>query len=141
MLPFFAEADTHGLMSMLIPVIAVSFSMAIPIVAIITERFQKRDRMRLIEKAIEHGANIEDLNLEENDCQPRLPYRNGMVCVAVGIGLIVGHSFVRDRLAAYEVGELSLIILLGGLIVGCVGLALLGNDYMNRDKLNEPSRP
>ena len=139
MMPPLAEINYHDLMSMLIPVIAVSFSMAIPIVAIITERYQKRDRMRLIEKAIEHGANLEDLRLEDPETQPRLPYRNGMVCVAVGTALVVGHLFLRKALAAHDIAELALIMLLGGLIVGCVGIALLLNDRMNRDKFDTPA--
>lgn len=139
MIALLAKINYNDLISMAIPVIVVSFSMAIPIVSIITERFQKRDRMRLIEKAIEHGANLEDLQLEDPETPPRLPYRNGMVSVAVGTALVLGHLLLRPTLEAHGTGELALIMLLGGLIVGCVGIALLINDRMNRDKFDTPA--
>ncbi len=140
MMALVAEINYSEFSRMAIPIIAVAMSMAIPIVAIIVDRFQKRDRMRLVEKAIEHGANLEDLQLEEPEARPRLPYRNGMVCLATGAALFLGQELARERLADSGVEELTLFIMLGGLIVGFVGLALLVNDWMNRDKFNNPAR-
>jgi len=140
MIALLAEINYQDLMSMAIPIVVVSMSMAIPIVSLIVERFQKRDRMRLIEKAIEHGANLDDLRLEEPKCGPRLPARDGMVCVAVGAGLVLGYFVLGDNLGALGIGPLKMPILLGGLIVGFVGLALLINDRMNRDKFDVPAK-
>ena len=138
----FLAALDGDLLSTLIPVIMVTLSMAIPIVAIITDRFQKRDRMRLIEKAIEHGANLEDLKLEDPDeCSgPRLPYRSGMINLAVGLALIIGHQVLQEHLIAANIQHLRLPLLLGGLIVSLVGLALLTNDWLNRDRFDKPAK-
>ena len=142
MMPFLAAAGDNNLSSILIPVIVVTLSMTIPIVAIIADRFQKRDRMRLIEKAIEHGANLADLNLEDpnESPRPRLPYRAGMINLAVGLALIVGHRILQSHLAAADLNHLSLPLLLGGLIVSFIGLAMLVNDWMNRDRLGSPTK-
>ncbi len=140
MMALFADINYSEFGRMAIPVIAVAMSMAIPIVAIIVERFQKRDRMRLIEKAIEHGANLDELQLEEPETRPRLPYRNGMVCLATGAALVLGQKLATERFASSGVEELGMFILLGGLIVGFVGLALLVNDHMNRDKFDTPTK-
>ena len=130
MMPFLAQIDYHDLMSMLIPIIVVSLSMAIPIVAIITEHLQKKERMRLTAIAIEHGANLENLNFESECAQPRLPYRGGMVTFAVGLALMAA-----DRFVGFDIGEFHFPLLIGGLITGFVGLALLLNDFLNRKQL------
>ena len=91
MSPILAEIDWGGRMGYLLPVIVVTLSMMIPIVAIITEHFRKRDKMRLMEKAIEHGVDLSDFKLED-ECgnKPAPPYQAGMVTFAVGVGLGVG---------------------------------------------------
>ena len=84
----------------------------------------------LMEKAIEHGANPEDFNLEEPEDDPkrRMPYRAGMVTAATGAGILLG---ARVYTVASEFNNLMMI---GGVIVICVGVALLVNDFMNRDR-------
>ena len=77
-----------SLASMLIPVVVVTLAMSIPIVAIITEHLQKKEKMRLIAMAIEHGAELEGLDLDEPEAV-HIPYRSGMVTLAVGIALIL----------------------------------------------------
>ena len=129
---FLAESSNHDLAGILIPLVVVSLSMSIPIVAIITEHFQKKEKMRLMEKAIEHGVDPEQLSLDEPK-NPRLPYRGGMVMLAVGVGLLL-----TDRFVDFGFGGLHVPLMAGGLIVGLVGLALLINDYMNRDRFDQP---
>lgn len=122
-----------GWETMLLPIIVVTLAMIIPIVAIITEHFQKKKKMELMEKAIEHGANLDNFTLEDTSCREReLPYRGGMVTLAVGIGIIIGSRWVE-----FGFGELDTLMLVGGAIVSCVGIALLLNDLMNRDRFRQ----
>ena len=133
MMAFLALKDYSELTGLVLPIVVISLSMSIPIVAIVTEHLQKQARMRLIAKAIEHGANLEDLKLEDPDERPRLPYRSGMVMIAVGVALILANRIVN-----LSFGALEFPLLVGGLITGCVGLALLLNDWLNRGQLQQP---
>jgi len=121
----------------LIPVVAVGMSLMIPIVALITEHFQKKAKMRLVEKAIEHGVDISGLDLDD-ECKsgPPMPYRAGMITLAVGIALIVAA-----KIALTIIGTLHTLAMIGGAICICVGLALLINDWMNRDRFKQPQKP
>jgi len=115
----------------LLPLAVISLSMSIPIVAIVTEHFQKKERMRLIEKAIEHGANIDDLPLDE-PARPHLPYRSGMVTLGIGAGLLMA-----DRYAGLNFGSFTAPLGIGGVICAGVGAALLLNDWINRRRFRE----
>ena len=132
MIALISDNSSFDLASILIPLVVISLSMAIPIVAIITEHLQKKERMRLIEKAIEHGASLDSLNMDDPEPTPRLPYRSGMIMVAVGAALIVGDHFV-----GINFGNIHLPLVVGGLITGFIGIALLLNDWLNRDKLQK----
>ncbi len=133
MLPLLASESFGEIKQLLIPIIVITLSMSIPIVAIITEHLQKKERLRLMEKAIEHGANLESLDFNDSPSkQKKLPYRGGMVCSAVGIALLSAGRFVN-----FEVFPFQLPLGLGGLIVLAVGIALILNDFMNRDKLKK----
>ncbi|MCP4573484.1 MAG: hypothetical protein GY838_14095 [bacterium] len=118
----------------LMPIIVVTLAMLIPIVAIITDYFQKKSKMRLMEKAIEHGANLDDFKLEEADgeSQRQMPYRGGMVTLATGVGILIGAKYMD-----IGAGELNTLMMVGGAIVICVGMALLANDFMNRDRFRQ----
>lgn len=131
---FFASMEFGDLGSFLFPLVIMAMGMSIPIVAIITEHLQKKERMRLIEKAIEHGADLKDLNLEEpgSSCKPRLPYRNGMVLIAVGLALSAAHQFLD-----VSFGSIHVPLLVGGLVTGFIGIAQILNDWINRDRLND----
>ena len=116
----------------LIPVIAIVMVFTIPIVAIITEYFQKKNKAELLGKAIEKGIAVEDLKLD--DTRQRMPYRSGMVCLATGIGVII-FGFAM-AVALKETGEEDAIIMQatmggGGALVFLIGVALLVNDRMN----------
>ena len=112
--------DTLGVF---IPIIAIIFSLSIPIIAIIVDHLTKKAKMRVMEKAIEKGASLEGLSLADQKA-PRAPYRSGMVCVAVGIAI---------GIAAYFLGEMDL---LGLAAIPClIGIALIINDKLNYDRL------
>ncbi len=120
---------------LLMPLVIGALSMCIPIVAIITDYFQKKNKLRVVEKAIEHGVNPDELNLDRvstGDDSVRLPYRGGMVCVAVGVALVVAGWYLPmpDQF-------LNTLMLIGGGVTGLVGVALLINDRMNRDRFED----
>ena len=106
-----------------IPIIAIIFSLSIPIIAIIVDHFTKRAKMRVMEKAIEKGASLEGLSLQEKK-GPRAPYRSGMVLLAVGVGIAI---------AAFSVEEKQLIGI--AVIPALIGIVLIINDRINYDRL------
>jgi protein-S-isoprenylcysteine O-methyltransferase Ste14 len=117
----------------LIPLAAISLGCSIPIIAIIVDYFQKRTKARIIERAIEKGVPIENLALDEPRGS-RMPYRSGMVTVAVGIGSIIFGFLIG--MAMQQAGEREYYIpraVFGGsgALVLLIGIALLVNDKMN----------
>jgi len=117
------------MVAVLIPIIAVTLSLAIPIVAIIVEYMNKKNKALVIQRAIENGVPIENLRFEEP--KRRLPYRSGMISMAVGVGLAI-FGFA---LGTYTEEAEAMPPFLGiGALVALVGLALLINDRMNYDK-------
>lgn len=115
-----------ALMPFLIPISAIVLSLSIPIIAIIMEYFNKKNKLRVIEKAIEKGLPLEGLSLDDKK-KPRLPYRSGMICLALGLAGIPGY-FVG---LTSENKVLSLCI---GLTLALLGIALIINDKINYDK-------
>jgi hypothetical protein len=103
---------------------AVVFSLSIPIVAIVVDYFNKKSKMRVIEKAIEKGLSLEGLSLEDTKKpRPRMPYRAGMIVLAVGLGIGIFAIFK---------GEIELLGLAS--IPALIGIALLINDRINYDR-------
>jgi undecaprenyl pyrophosphate phosphatase UppP len=114
-------------MNELVPVSAIVLSLSIPIVAIIVEYFNRKNKMKVLEKAIEKGVTLEGLSLEDKG--PRLPYRSGMVTLAVGIGISIFGVFVG------QIEDEALYPLLGiAFIPALIGLALIINDKINYDR-------
>ncbi len=133
MTTFPAALEYNALTGLVLPVVVITLSMSIPIVAIVTEHLQKQARMRLIAKAIEHGADLEALNLDdESKTKPRLPYRAGMIALAIGVGLLLSNHFM-----VLEFAGLHFPLLVAGLITSCIGVALLLNDWLNRGRINQ----
>jgi hypothetical protein len=116
-------------MEILVPISAIVFSLSIPIIVIIVDYFNKKNKMRVIEKAIEKGLSLEGLSFPEEKKGPRLPYRGGMVILAVGLG--VGIFAVLVGRLEHE----ALYPILGiGSILALLGIALIINDKMNYDR-------
>jgi hypothetical protein len=129
----------------LLPMVVMAFVFAIPITAIITEHFQKRERMRVIGKALEQGVPVENLGLNaaEDKCCRRMPYRSGMVTMAVGLGvLVIGLLGFGDHLEDMTgvLGGGSNLFVGGGALLIFIGLALLINDRMNYKRFFEDER-
>ena len=117
----------------LIPLAAISLGCSIPIIAIIVDYFQKRTKARIIEKAIEKGVPIENLALDEPRGS-RMPYRSGMVTVAVGLGLMIfGLAIGAAMKQSGETEHFIPYAVFGGsgALVFLIGIALLANDKMN----------
>jgi len=114
---------------LLVPLSAIVLGLGIPIVAIIMEHFTKKEKLRIMEKAIEKGISLEGLSLQEKK-GPRMPYRSGMVLLAVGLGVDIFAIFIGqvDEEALYSLLGLAFIPLL-------IGIALIINDRINYDKL------
>lgn len=130
---FFGRVDES-----FIPLVALPLIFGIPLVAIIVDYLQKRNKNRVVEKALERGVPIENLALDEPK-RNRLPYRSGMVMLAVGIGVVVfGFAFGRVLEAGGdpEFYVPKAIFGAGGVIVLLIGIALLINDRMNRDRFD-----
>lgn len=114
---------------LLVPLSAIVLGLGIPIVAIIMEHFTKKEKLRVMEKAIEKGISPEGLSLQEKK-GPRMPYRSGMVLLAVGLGVDIFAFFIG------QIDEEALYSLLGlGFIPMLIGIALIINDRINYDKL------
>jgi hypothetical protein len=82
-----------------------------------------------MENAIENGISPEDLSLEGKK-GPRVPYRSGMISLAVGLGIGI-FSFVIGKIemdAFYPLLGIASIPVL-------VGIALIINDKINYDRL------
>jgi len=121
----------------LLPFITVVLALSIPIIAIIVEYFNRKNKLKLFEKAIEKGVTLEGLSLEEK--RPRVPYRSGMVILAVGLGIAI-FSFL---MAQIEI-EAFYPILGVAFIPALIGIALIINDKINYDRyfkkdLDQPS--
>lgn len=112
----------------LIPIFAICFSLSIPIIAIIVEHFNRRVKMKVIERAIEKGVALEGLSLGEEN-KPRLPYRSGMIVAASGLGIAIFAFFIGkiEADAFYPLIGIASIPLL-------IGIALIVNDRMNYDR-------
>ena len=109
----------------LVPIYAIVFSLSIPIVAIIVEHFNRKNKMKVIEKAIGKGITIEGLSLEK-DNNPRAPYRSGMITLAVGLGICIFASFIGKIVTD------AFYPLIGiGSIPVLIGITLIINDKMN----------
>jgi hypothetical protein len=121
----------------LVPIISIVLALSIPIIAIIVEYFNRKNKLKLFEKAIEKGVTLEGLSLEEK--RPRVPYRAGMVLLAVGIGIAI-FAFLMAQIeikAFYSILGVSFIPAL-------IGIALIINDRINYDRyfkkdLDQPS--
>ncbi len=129
----------ESLSHVLVPIIAIVFALAIPIVSIIVDYFNKKNKMRVIEKAIEKGLSLEGLSFPEEKKGPRLPYRGGMVVLAVGLGV----GIFAVLLGAVEPKALYPILGIGSILT-LLGIALIINDRINYDRyfkkdLDQPS--
>ena len=121
----------------LVPIISIVLALSIPIISIIVEYFNRKNKLKLFEKAIEKGVTLEGLSLEEK--RPRVPYRAGMVLLAVGIGIAI-FAFLMAQIeikAFYSILGVSFIPAL-------IGIALIINDRINYDRyfkkdLDKPS--
>jgi hypothetical protein len=114
----------------LIPIVAIVFSLAIPIVAIICDHFTSKNRMKLMEKAIEKGITLEGLSFDKRNRGPRVPYRSGMILLAIGIG-ICGFGILIGQKETDAFWPLLGL----GLIPVLIGIALIINDRINYEKL------
>ena len=116
----------EGLVALLIPISAIVLGLSIPIIGIITDYFNKKNKLRVIEKAIEKGLPLEGLSFEEKK-KPRLPYRSGMICLALGLAGIPGYFVgltAENKVLSLGIGSLLALLV----------IALIINDKINYDR-------
>ncbi len=130
----------EDVLAILIPIIA----MFIPIVAIIMSYYEKKAKMKVLERAIEKGVEINNLDLGDYS-HPKFPYRSGMIALSCGIGIIIFGIFfgmIGGENSIPEIGSsITMYVLIGsGAIVALIGAALIANDRMNisRYESNHP---
>ena len=137
----------------LVPVLFFAFVFGIPITAIIMESRDKRSRDRVIEKAIESGADLDRVLKalpEKRSRRRHLPYRRGLALIAIGASLLVVRqvSLLPDS-AAYAGGvsgmgndasEAAFGFLIGGTITLFLGVSMVVSDLLNRSS-DAPRRP
>lgn len=114
------ETESIGI---LIPILGIVFGIGCGIVAIICDYFEKKNKMRVIEKAIDKGISLEGTSLDDKKGL-RVPYRSGMVFLAIGIG--VGIFVLLDN----EIDILGIAS-----IPALIGIALIINDRINYEML------
>ena len=114
--------------AILIPIFAIVFSLSIPIIAIIVEHLNRKNKMKVIEKAIEKGIAFEGLSLE-GDKRPRVPYRSGMITLAGGLGIIIFAILMGN----IEVTATYPLLGLGAVPV-LIGIAMILNDRINYNR-------
>ena len=124
----------------LIPVVLFVLVFSIPIVAIISDGRTKRSRDRVLEKALEAGRTLDEVQQlfpEESD-RKRLkqrPYYKGLVVLAVGGALLVARQLTMPGPGEYpatEFGEQAEGMLIGGTICLFIGIAMVVGDFLNR---------
>ena len=116
-------------LGILIPILAITLGCAIPIVAIIVEHFTEKEKLRVMQKAIENGIAPDDLSLVKKK-GPRMPYRAGMIFLAVGIGIaifavLIGRTDADDLYPILGLASIPVLI----------GIAMIVNDRINYDRL------
>jgi hypothetical protein len=120
----------EGTLAIFIPILAIGLGCTIPIVIIVAEYFVKKGKLRVMERAIEKGLSLEGLSLEGPKA-PRVPYRSGMVFLAVGLGIGILTVSIR-QMAGLGVAAIPALI----------GAVLIINDRINYDRLfNTESDP
>ena len=130
----------------IVPVLFFAFVFGIPITAIIMESRDRRSRDRVLEKAIESGADLDQVvkAMPEKARQRRQhrPYRRGLTLIAIGGALLVVRqaSLVPDA-SAYAGGmpgmgedtaEAAFGFLIGGTITLFLGVAMVLADLLTR---------
>jgi hypothetical protein len=139
LIPTFAMIPEVPLAPFLIPIVAIVMSLAIPIVAIITEYAKKRkfyelhhkERLAAIEKGVELPPLPPELFGSERKGRPRYLLR-GLVWLFIGLGTLVGLYGITGN------GDEKVWLL--GLIPTGVGLAYLIYYFVEGRKLEEEAR-
>lgn len=106
----------------LVPILGVIFSVGGPIILVIMIFYfsyrNKRNRFKVIEKAIEHGVANEQLEklFEEQKSRKLSPLFSGMACFMAGAGCFVAYfMFGADKLLGI-IGLIALMVGLGMII-------------------------
>ncbi len=117
----------------ILPAIAIVGSMSIPILWFYFDSRNKASRDKVIGKALESGTPIDEVKEmlsdreSERSAVRRMPYRKGLILMAIGFGL-----FISERMEFFhnDAGPMAGF----GIIGMCLGFALLVSDIFNRNR-------
>lgn len=124
----------------LIPIVLFTLVFSIPIIAVISDGRSKRSRDRVMEKAIESGMALGDVQKlfpaeAERTSKRRAPYRKGLTLLAVGGALLVARMVSDGENGITINGDIQENmggIMIGGIICLFLGIAMLTADFLNR---------
>ena len=138
----------------LIPIVFFALVFGIPITAIVMESRNKRSRDRLLEKAIEAGMDLEQvqrsLPTEPSRRNQRRPYSRGLALIAIGAALLVvrqvGLVGAETEIAGVSVypgaaEEAGFGFLVSGLITLFLGISMVLSDFFNRSERKSTRAP
>jgi len=113
----------------IIPLVAITGGLSIPIFWLFLDSKAKDRRARVIEKAIEAGHSPQEVVKALNDGEPnarpnrRIRFRKGLVLMAVGLALLVTNDM------GYGHGDDGMVV--GGMICLFLGIAFFLSDLFN----------
>lgn len=128
-------------MEVLVPIVLFVLVFSIPILAVISDGRNKRERIRAIQKALEAGVPLEQVQEalgNEDGKSPRAhrPYQKGLITFAVGGALLLARWLLMGEAAGTEAGsqvhEHSSGLLIAGILCTFLGIAMVLGDFLNR---------
>ena len=120
-----------------IPIIAIAGGLSIPIFWFFFESKNKASRDRMVEKALESGAPLEEVRdlLTEDGAKTKdirkMPFRKGLILMALGAGLLMSRELEFFGPSGTEESGMAGVFGLCGLLLGA---ALFTSDIFNRKR-------
>lgn len=123
----------HGAV-LLVPLFGIIFSIGGPILLVIMFFYfsyrNKRNRFKVIEKAIEHGVANEQLEklFEEQKSRKKSPIYSGLACFMTGVGCFLAYYMFMSEPILGIAGLITLMVGLGMIIAYCIEKKEKQND-------------
>ncbi len=119
---------------LLVPLFGIIFSIGGPILLVIMFFYfsyrNKRNRFKVIEKAIEHGVANEQLEklFEEQKSRKKSPIYSGLACFMTGVGCFLAYYMFMSEPILGIAGLITLMVGLGMIIAYCIEKKEKQND-------------
>jgi hypothetical protein len=121
----------------IMPILVVGGGMSIPIFYFYFESRNKASRDRVIEKAVESGAPLEDVKHifadqeAQNKSVRKMPFRKGLILMALGGGMLLSRELGFFGPSGSEEAGLGGVFGICGLLLGA---AIFVSDFFNRKR-------